>query len=153
MIAYSKKIVLRENRTGDWYLESDKGAKYLTTAIINTRTPITDWWEKNDHSDLRQWQMDAIIKTLGDSFTANGISIVPYLVYRKGHGYSQPHDITLVRFGKTWILSTERDLWIDDSGYGEIIFNVDESLGSILNRNVREVVYKVADAIKEQDVA
>jgi hypothetical protein len=150
MIAYGKKIILRENRTGDWMLESDKGFKYLTSPIVNTRTPITDWWEKNVHNDLREWQKDAIVKTLGDSFDA---TIIPYLVYRKGHGYSQSHDITLVRFDTTWVLSTQKDLWITNSNYGEIIFDIEDSLGSVLDRNVRDVVYKIADAIKEKNNA
>lgn len=144
MIRYRNKIQISETRNGEYIIESDRGSRYLTNQIVNTRTPVTDWFEKQHPSDLRQWQKDAIIKSFYDAL--DGLDL--FVIYKQGAGYSQPHDMILARKGNLWIFATEQDTWFVRGETNGVIFNREDSMGSILDRSVREEIYLVCDGIK-----
>jgi hypothetical protein len=146
MINYKRKIELQKQNDA-WYIQSDKGDRYECFAIDNTRTPWTKWWEMQHQSDLRLWQKE-IIRDFGSKWA----DIVPYIVYKRNAGYSQPHDICLAHseINKVWILSTERDFWFVQSNYGQIEFHIDNSMGSILEQPSRLEMGKLRDALVYQ---
>lgn len=146
MINYRKKITLQKN--GDaWYINTDKGDRYETFPVTNTSTPWTKWWEMQNQSDLRLWQKD-IIRDFGSKIT----DLTPFVVYKRNTGYSQPHDITLARSEslKIWILATEQDFWFAVSDYGQVDFVIDESMGSVLDKNSRLEMGLLRDALEYQ---
>jgi hypothetical protein len=146
MINYKRKIELQKQNDA-WYIQSDKGDRYECFAIDNTKTPWTKWWEMQHQSDLRLWQKE-IVRDFGSKWP----DIVPYMVYKRNAGYSQPHDICLARSEsmQVWILSTERDFWFVQSNYGQIDFHIDNSLGSILEQQPRLEMGKLRDALAYQ---
>jgi hypothetical protein len=97
-----------------------------------------------NQSDLRLWQKD-IIRDFGSKWT----DLNPYMVYKRNAGYSQPHDITLARSenNKVWILCTERDFWFMPSDYGQVDFHIDNSMGSVLEKESRLEMGKLRDAL------
>lgn len=146
MINYKKKITLQ--KTGDtWYLQSDKADRYETFAIDNTLTPWTKWWEMQNQSDLRLWQKD-ILRDFGSKWP----DLTPYMIYKRNAGHSQPHDICLARSerNKIWILITERDFWFVKSDYGQIDFQIDQSMGSVLDQQCRLEMGNLRDALEYQ---
>lgn len=146
MINYKKKITLQKNRDA-WYLQSDKGDRYETFAIDNTATPWSTWWEMQNQSDLRLWQKD-IIRDFGSKWP----DLIPYVVYKRNSGHSQPHDICLARSqrNKIWILATERDFWFIQSDYAQVDFTIDHSMGSVLDQSRRFEMGILRDALEYQ---
>lgn len=144
MINYKKRITLQKMSGNIWFLDTDKGDRYETVPVIGSHTPWTQWWEKQDPSDLRTWQKD-ILKDFGSKWR----DLTPYVVYKKGAGYSQPHDIALARSdsNQVWILSTERDFWFVSSDYGQVDFVVEDSMGSVLEQGNRFEMGKLRDAL------
>lgn len=146
MIKYKKKITLQKQNDA-WYIDTDRGDRYETFAIDNTHTPWTKWWEMQNQSDLRLWQKD-ILRDFGSKWT----DLTPYMVYKRNAGHSQPHDICLARSerNKIWILITERDFWFVKSDYGQIDFQLDQSMGSVLNQQNRLEMGNLRDALEYQ---
>lgn len=146
MIKYKKKITLQKNNDA-WYIESDRADRYETFAIDNTATPWTKWWEMQNQSDLRLWQKD-ILRDFGTKWP----DLTPYIVYKRNAGHSQPHDICLARSERNniWILITERDFWFVKSNYGQIEFNIDQSMGSVLDQTHRLEMGNLRDALEYQ---
>ena len=145
MIRWNKNISVKRNSNDDVYITTDRGQRWDSFAIDSrSRTPITDWWEQNHHSNLREWQKDAVIKGLSDVFGSGTY----YVLYQKSKGTHQPHDICLAQWSDTWVLSTERDLWLWRTNYAEYNLDINTSFGSILEQSVREEWYKVLDGLK-----
>jgi hypothetical protein len=146
MINYKKKIILQQNNDA-WYITTDKADRYETFAIDNTATIWTKWWEMQNQSDLRLWQKD-ILRDFGSKWP----DLRPYIVYKRNAGHSQPHDICLARSerNKIWILITERDFWFVNSDYGQIEFNIENSMGSVLDQNHRFEIGNLRDALEYQ---
>jgi hypothetical protein len=146
MIDYKKKIILQKKNDA-WYIESDKGDRYETFPIDNTATIWTKWWEMQNQSDLRLWQKD-ILRDFGSKWP----DLTPYIVYKRNAGHSQPHDICMARSerNKIWILITERDFWFVNSDYGQIEFNIEDSMGSVLDQNHRFEIGNLRDALEYQ---
>jgi hypothetical protein len=133
MINYKKKITL--NKHNDlWYIQTDKNDRYETFVIDNINTPWTKWWEMQNQSDLRLWQKE-ILRDIASKLS----DLKPFIVYKKSAGYSQPHDIALAYSEslQIWILITERDFWFIQNDYGQVNFDVEDSMGSILDKNSR----------------
>jgi len=146
MIKYKKTITLQRQNDA-WFLQSDRGDRYECFAIDNTRTPWTKWWEMQNQSDLRLWQKD-IIRDFGSKWP----DLMPFIVYKRNAGHSQPHDICLARseHNKIWILITERDFWFVKSDYGQIDFHIDNSMGSVLDQKNRFEIGTLRDALDFQ---
>jgi hypothetical protein len=144
MINYRKQIIVGKYPSGDYYIDTDRGDRHECFAITNTDTPWTKWWEMQDQSDLRLWQKD-IMRTFASKIN----DIKPYVVYKKNQGYNQPHDIAMCYSETTnlWLLATKNDFWIVESNYGQVDFPIDDSLGSVLDRAVRDEIWKVYDAL------
>lgn len=144
MINYKKKITLQKKNDA-WYVDTDRGDRYETFPIDNTHTPWTKWWEMQNQSDLRLWQKE-IIRDFGSKWP----DLNPYMVYKRNAGYSQPHDIALARSesNKVWILSTERDFWFIVSDYGQVDFHIEQSMGSVLEKDSRLEMGKLRDALE-----
>lgn len=145
MIRYNKRIFVKET-TGGFRLETDRGDHYEVNAIKvgTTTTPITDWWEKQGQTQLRRDQLDCIVKEYWRQYTPLDL----FVVYKKGQGYSQPHDIMLAYdpTKQLWILSTDKHTWFVQ-GQREVVFNVDDALGPISNLDSRFEIYEVIDGI------
>lgn len=146
MINYRKKITLQSSN-GAWYIQTDKGDRYECFAIDNTSTPWTKWWEMQHQSDLRLWQKD-IVRDFGSKWP----DILPYMVYKRNAGHSQPHDVLLARseINKVWILCTERDFWFVASDYGQVDFAIEVSMGSVLEKDCRLEMGLLRDALEYQ---
>lgn len=147
MIKYRKKITLQNVNDNVWYINSDKGDRYESFAIDNTSTPWTQWWGMQHQSPLREWQKD-ILRDFGSKWP----DLMPYIVYKKNAGHSQPHDICLARsqLNKIWILITERDFWFVNSDYGQVEFNIDDSMGSVLDKDHRLQMGYLRDRLEYQ---
>lgn len=147
MIRYNKRIELKQHRNGEWKILTDRGDEYQTQLIVNNPGPLTYWWQQQHHSPLREWQKDAVIK---DSWWILG-PLELYLVYKKGQGYSQPHDIALARYSRNdiWILSTEENTWILPATRGDQMFVRELALGSINQADVRQKFYELLREIKQ----
>lgn len=148
MIRFKREISIKQNANETYQLTTDFGQKYEMFKIVSTneRNPITSWWDRNHQSELRQWQKDALIKMLADVLP----NVELFLVYRAGQGHSQPHDIAVAKFNNLWVLSTQEHTWIQDSKYSEIKFNIEDSIGSILDKNVREIVFEFREAMRNE---
>lgn len=147
MIRYNKTIQLQKTSQGTWYLQSDRGERYECFAIDNTNTPWTTWWEMQNQSDLRLWQKDII-----RDFASKWPDMLPYVIYKRNAGHSQPHDMALARSerNKIWILSTEEDFWFIKSDYGQVDFSREHSMGSVLQRENRHEMGLLRDALDYQ---
>lgn len=146
MINYRKKITLQK-QNDTWHIDSDKGDRYECFGIDNTKTPWTKWWDMQNQSELRLWQKD-IIRDFGSKWN----DIVPFMVYKRNAGHSQPHDIVLAHseINKVWILCTERDFWFVQSEYGQVDFHTDNSMGSVLEKQARLEMGLLRDALEYQ---
>lgn len=144
MIRYRKAVTVKLLRNNEWVIESDLGQRFEMMEIKNLDAPITYWWDAQHQSDLRLWQKDAVIKTMWDAFGPLNL----FLVYEKGGGYSQPHDITIAKFNNIWFLSTGEDTWITEDANSQVWFKREDSLGSILDKTTRQQLYAVADGVK-----
>jgi hypothetical protein len=144
MINYKKKITLQKQNDA-WYIDTDRGDRYETFPIDNTHTPWTKWWEMQNQSDLRIWQKE-ILRDFGSKWP----DLTPFMVYKRNAGYSQPHDIALAysQSNKVWILSTERDFWFVRSDYGQVDFQIDDSMGSVLEQTARLEMGRLRDALE-----
>lgn len=145
-INYNKKLSLFNRKDTRWCLESDKGSLF---EISETDGTWFEWWNKQHQSDLRLWQKD-IFREFANAVVP---SLRPCLVYRSNQGYNQPHDVAISHAPdeQVWILSTENDFWIIDSNYGEIIINVADSLGSILDETFRkQTIYPLLDLRRKE---
>lgn len=147
MINYRKTISLQKSKDNTWFIQTDKGDRYETFPIDNTITPWSKWWEMQNQSDLRLWQKD-ILRDFGSKWS----DLIPYMVYKRNAGYSQPHDIALAHSerNKIWILSTERDFWFVSSNYGQVDFVIEDSMGSILDQKSRLEMGILRDALEYQ---
>jgi hypothetical protein len=146
MINYRKKITLQRSKDL-WYIETDRADRYETFAIDNTATPWSKWWEMQHQSDLRLWQKD-ILRNFGTKWP----DLTPYMVYKRNAGHSQPHDVVLAHSeqNKVWILITERDFWFVPSDYGQVEFPVEDSMGSVLEKERRMEMFYLRDALDYQ---
>lgn len=142
---YNKRITLKQTRQASLQLASDRGEVYEVTAASKSNQPITDWWEKQNQSDLRGWQKDALFK---EFWRLHG-ELELYMIYKKGQGYSQPHDLALA-YSTTkniWILSTEQHTWLMPNSDIQTVFDIDLAFDSILNHDARLEIYNVISKI------
>lgn len=144
MIKYRNKITIRKMPSEEWRITSDRGDTYETFKIVNNMTPWTAWWDMNHHSDLREWQKD-----VGQMFAGKFDDLTPFVVFKKGHGYNQPHDIFIAHseHHKIWIMMTNDDIWITNTDYAQFDFDKADSIGSILDSEIRQELYKVIDGL------
>lgn len=142
---YNKRIIAKRNRLDQLILESDRGEVYETNLVANTPTPLSDWWSKQNQSELRHWQKDAFI---GEFWRQHG-ELDLYVLYKKGQGYSQPHDLTLAYSPtkKVWMLSTEQHTWLMPDTGDDVIFNIDLAFGPINTKESRFEIYTIIDNI------
>ena len=148
MIKYNKLIKIDRKRNGDIRIESDRGDLYETATYSNSRTLLSNWWKDQHQSELREWQKELVIKYAGDSFG----QLELFNIYKKGQGYSQPHDMCLCHSvaHKVWVFATETDYWIQLTDGGNIVFDKQESVGSVLDKDTRLVIGTIWDNIKQQ---
>lgn len=142
-INYQKKISIKL-QADDILIESDVKDRFYCFKVQDESTPWSRWWEMNSHSDLRLWQKDIM-----RDFATRWQDLTPYVVFKKNHGYNQPHDVAVSysESKKIWIVITERDFWIKP-GNMPITIDKNDSMGSILDPAVRKEIYQVIDAIR-----
>lgn len=145
MIRYNKKITIKESKFGK-RIETDRGDLYemMPVSFSNNEAPVTTWWDKQAQTDLRRDQLDCLIKEYWRQH--NPLDL--YLVYKKGDGYSQPHDIMLAHDPQQelWILSTREHTWFEKQ-VTDTIFHTDNALGSIGDIESRKIIYEVIDGL------
>jgi hypothetical protein len=144
MIKYRNKISLRCIPNAEWRITSDRGDIYDTFKVEDKSTPWTAWWDRNHHSDLREWQKD-----IGRMFAIKYEDLTPFVIFKKGHGYNQQHDMFLAHSEqhKVWLMMTQDDFWIMPCDFGEFHFDKQDSLGSVLESDIRKVIYEIIDAL------
>ena len=144
MIRYNKKLSVSKNQD-NWFIETDRGDRYEMFLVKSQTTPWSEWWAMNHQSDLRLWQKDII-----RDFATHIPGLIPMLVYKRNQGHSQPHDICIAYSEETnlWFISTQRDFWIIENAYGQFEFNVEQSLGSVLEPEDRHQMYLVLEAFE-----
>lgn len=135
MFSYRNRIQLETHMNSEISLSTDRGDRVQAFQIVNSTTPVTRWWEYQHASDLRRWQKDVLIGEIGRQ---SGLPDL-FVLYRKGHGERQCHDLMLIYqpVWQLWILSTGSDTWIQS----ESDFLVKNSMGSILDPAVRQQLY------------
>lgn len=143
MLVYHKRVFITHNNN-DIGIDTDSHDKYYSLTVDN----INRWWDMNAQTELRDWQKDIVIK-MGVDAMGDWRS---YILYKKGEGYNQPHDMCLIYFSHSnlFVFSTRRDFWIWERQKGKMtMLNVDDSLGSILDPTVRtELIYPIFDELK-----
>lgn len=144
MIRYNKRICVKQTRQGEWVIDSDRGQRFETLQVHDALTPITRWWDSQHHSDLREWQKDVLIKQFSDVLGQLDL----FIVFQRGHGYNQPHDLVVAKRDDIWIVSTQEDTWITKNNQSEFWLTKDDSLGSVMERSTREELWKISDGLK-----
>jgi len=150
MLRYNKRITIKETNYGK-KLETDRGDNYelMPISAESNATPVTTWWEKQGQTSLRRDQLDYIIK----EYWRQDSPLDLFIVYKRGDGYSQQHDIMLAHDSKKdiWILSTQEHTWFTfgDITQNNIIFNIDDAMGCVDNPDTRLEIYKVIDTITQ----
>lgn len=148
MIRYRNKINLVNRSAGKLHLETDMGKKYEVTPFNTSgHSPIGDWWERIADTELSQWQKDVLVREISTAFDRRPELFVVYDL-EQGWTQQQTHGILFVRISDVTILSTPDDLWVMQDG--SMVFERDQSLGSIMDRNTRDVIYELTDRIKHQ---
>ena len=148
MIRYRDRIDIRTNRTGNVQISTDAGSHYLTSAVTARQsTPRTQWWERQNRSELREWQKDVLLGEVGRLYTRINFSYEMhyYLVYQEGGGFNQPHDVVFARIpmANTWILGTAQHSWIYHSELDNFSLYPSQSvLGDIMNPQARKQYYE-----------
>ena len=142
-INYQKKISIK-TQADDILIETDVKDRFYCFRVQDESTPWSRWWEMNCHSDLRLWQKDIM-----RDFATRWTDLTPYVVFKKNHGYNQPHDVAACysESKNIWIVITERDFWIKP-GATPITLDKNDSMGSILDPEARKEIYQVIDAIR-----
>jgi hypothetical protein len=150
MIFFNKKITLNQTRSGQWRLQTDRGEDYLLSEINATSTPITDWWDKQHKSSLREWQKDIFVQEL--TRKGYGEDFKLWLVYRAGQGFNQDHDVTIMHHSGhgVWILSTREYQWLIPGGLQEQVFKIEDALlANIELAEDRKVIYNLVDQLNK----
>jgi hypothetical protein len=150
MIRYNNTIEL--SIRNNVQLKTDRGQTWETSAIQGTNTPWTDWWSKQNPSDLRKNQKDYFLELVSRAFKNKHYSneIVLYTVYQRGAGYNQPHDIALANIPKQtiWLLSTNEHTWIEESSFSNIKFSVDTALPSINTQETQDNIWELYETFR-----
>jgi hypothetical protein len=147
MIKYNKRISLDQKRDGFFRLESDRGDVFETATSPGGKNSVTNWWNNQFKNELREWQKDICIGYFWDIFGPLNL----FYIYKKGQGYTQSHDMCLVQIpGKFWIFATQEDCWIKEPDGAHMIFDRSESLGSLLDPNVRLKIGQFVDQLKTE---
>lgn len=150
MIRFNKKIVVDQQRSGQWRINTDRGDQYDLTQIQpqQQKNIITAWWEMNHQSELRGWQMDLFIKEL--TRKGYGSDFILWLAHKAGHGLSQSHDIMIMYHTgmKLWVLSTEQHHWLQSGSLTTTEFQKNDAIiANILNREQRFEIYEILDLL------
>jgi len=150
MLNYRTKIFLNTNANNDVEIKTDMGAHWYTVEHHNNeKLTIGSWWEKQAQIEIRSWQKDICIQMGAD---AMGMP-VPYIIYKKGGGFSQPHDMCLAYYPSAghYIFSTHRHFWIQQKNKSkETVLDIKDSIGCILNAEHRSKIYSVIDEFKDR---
>lgn len=140
MLNYRKKVVLRE--TGEnLIIETDAGATWHTSPVFGSNV-ITSWWKEQNQSELRMKQ-----KEFGIQFPSMCTGkIIPYLIWKKGMGFKQPHDMSLCYSisSKLYFFSTLNDFWIyPKNPSGITVLEKSASLGSLDIKDNEDEIYDI----------
>jgi len=144
MTFYRNHIILKERQTG-LTLTLDSSIVYQVNLY---NFSINEWWDKQHQSDLRSWQKDIAIGMMMDIFGPMDL----FLIFQKGQGYNQPHDLCLSKSQNhnVWCLSTKNDFWLIQQTDNQVVFDIAESMGSVLLSSARKDIYTVMDQLKKK---
>jgi len=148
MIKYNKRVILDRKRNGEIVIDTDRGDLYQTFQYNKTKHPISDWWSDQNQSELRSWQKDLVVGYAGDALGP----LTLFVINKRGQGYSQDHDMCLVhnQLFNVWVFATQNDYWIVKGDQGQIIFDRNDSLGSVLDKHCRLEIGNIWDKIKQE---
>lgn len=105
----------------------------------------TNWWRNQYPSELRTWQKE-ILKDFGNAIRDRSLA----LVYERGQGYNQAHDIAVGRFKNYMVMMTEQDCWVQYTRYDTTDFDRTHSMGSVLDKQVQTELFKICQALKKE---
>jgi hypothetical protein len=152
MIRYNKIIEL-SSRNNQLQLKTDRGQTWETSLVKGTTTPWSDWWSKQHPSEFRRNQKDYFLELLARAFIekhyTNTINL--YVVYERGNGYNQQHDIALAHIpnANIWLLSTSDHTWIEESKLNNFKFDICTAMGSIETKGTKDIVWDLYDAFRK----
>lgn len=152
MLRYNQEIRLQPSQAGQWSMTTDRGQRWFLQAVQGTDSPLTEWWTRQNQSELRSWQKDAILKELTRNSPAEDTEL--YVVYAQGQGWNQPHDILIFYFRplEIWLLSHSEGLWIQPSPQGySLIFPRSQSVAvdvTSLDQR-RGILYPLIDGLRK----
>jgi hypothetical protein len=152
MIRFKNKITVSQQRSGEWFIDTDRGDQYLMHQLNhrNNNTLLDDWWAMQHQSELRGWQMDLFLKELVRK--GQGDDFVIWTVYKKGQGHNQAHDIMIFyHLGmKIWILSTQEYHWLMPGSLMATTFERDDSIhADICQLKDRLEIYPLLDLLNK----
>jgi hypothetical protein len=147
MIRYNKRIQIKQAKPDQWQLKTDRGDEYELTLMTGT-TALTDWWDRQHKSPLREWQMDAVLKSL--TYKGYREDYQLFLAHKRGAGLSQPHDIVVFYHHrhKLWVLSTSNRIWFQEGAFSDCDLHIDAALEADVTREQdRKEIYKIIDGL------
>lgn len=158
MIRYQKKITIQRTTSGAMTIAGDRmAAKYKTTPI-NGKDVVSVWWERQNRSDLREWQKDMLIRHIPDAFHCIDWQweLTPYLVYLDGQGYNQPHDVAFAKLehpeekNNIYLLGTGEHSWIhyESKRTEQFHLHTEDALRSVGTLQGRQSVWQVYDELR-----
>jgi hypothetical protein len=152
MIRYNKSIEFDiSTTTNQLTLRTDRGQQWLASAVKNTTTPWTTWAERQYESEWRKDQMDYFLKTFANTYLRLSYLNEPtlYVLYQKGGGFNQQHDMALMHIEHEgiWFFSTQNHTWIHKTKFNFFNLNIEQALGPISDKLVRQQIYAIDDAI------
>lgn len=149
MIRYRKTIQIKTTRNGDIEIATDVGQTWRTLRIVSS-SPVTEWLSRSSQNTLAHWQKD-MIKVVLDAYShtipEHGQAFELYQVYKKGQGYTSTSDVMLMRIPQynVWFFSTSENTWLFEQKLENFSMTIDQSVGSILDKTVREQIYVWSD--------
>ena len=147
MIRYNKLVQVRQQKTGQWQITTDRGDQYELTNITGNES-MTSWWQMQYTSILREWQKDAVLQELTRMGYHEDYQL--FVVHKRGQGFSQAHDIVIFYHHrhKIWVLSTSQHLWFVPSSFSDCNFTTDAALAvDITQLQDRNAVYTIIDQL------
>lgn len=151
MIRYRKTIEIA-SRNGLTRIKTDCGQTYETSLVRGSTNPWTDWWNKQNPSEWRRDQKDYLLDLVSRAYRTKHYTneIHLYVVYERGKGYNQPHDVAFARIPNEniWILSTEQHTWIEQCQFENFAFSTDTALPSIKEQSTRDVIWDLYESFR-----
>lgn len=146
LIRFNNTLEISTSAKGDIDIKTDRGVTYKTS-IVNGNAARTEWWNKQNKSNLRELQKDVFLGETNRIFTRMNWTneMTYYLVYEPRKGFAQSHDIVFARIPNKnlWLIGTNNYSWLHNSAKPNFILDIQDAvLGDITELENRNKFYK-----------